>query len=60
MLKAKIDKDNNVICPNCDRSEYDIFRRDNLGEGTYLNHCKCGCGQLFAYKVDKQNIAVIE
>lgn len=60
MPKAKIDKDNNITCPDCNKSEYEIFRRDDLDQEIYLNHCKCSCGQLFTYKVDKKNNVIIE
>lgn len=56
MYKAKIDKDNNIICPDCNKSKYKVFKRDNVDTGIYLNRCKCeNCGQLFNYKVDKKN-----
>lgn len=64
MLKAKIDPETkDILCPTCSESKFVIFRRDRLEETAkegYLNHCKCGCGQIFIYIVDQRGNVVVE
>ena len=63
MLKAKIDPETkDILCPTCSESNFVIFRRDPLeaAKERYLNHCKCGSGQLFIYVVDQMGNIVVE
>jgi len=53
MLKAIVNLvSKEVFCPTCYKSNYTIFRRDELEKDVYLNHCRCECGQIFVYKVN--------
>lgn len=63
MLKAKIDPETkDILCPTCSKSNFVIFRRDRLEttKERYLNHCKCGCGQIFIYVVDQMGNVVVD
>jgi transcription elongation factor Elf1 len=55
MRKARVDKSTQtVFCPNCDKSNFNIFRKEPLDEGKiYLHHAKCkDCGLLFVFKAN--------
>ena len=57
MRKAKVDQSTQTVCcPNCDKSNFTIFRKEPLDEGKiYLHHAKCkDCGLLFTYKVNQK------
>ena len=62
VLEAKINPETSeALCPTCEKTNFTIFRRDELPEEIYLNHCKCkNCGQLFIYSVDKKNKPILE
>ena len=62
MLEANINPETfEILCPDCSKSNFKIFRRDKLSKEQYLNHCKCeSCGQIFVYKVDKRNNVILE
>ena len=57
MRKAKIDQiTQKILCPNCDQSNFIVFRKEPLDEDKiYLYHAECkGCGQAFIYKVNQK------
>ena len=57
MRKARVDQSSQtVFCPNCDKSNFDIFRKEPLDRGkVYLHHAECKeCGQPFIYKVNQK------
>jgi len=62
MKEAGINSETSEIaCPSCEKCNFTIFRRDKVSEKMYLNRCKCAsCGQLFIYKVDEKNNAVLK
>jgi len=52
MVEGKINpKTGEIFCPLCNSEHLTTFRKDELTDKVYLNHCKCeSCGQLFVYK----------
>jgi len=54
MVEGKISpKTGEIICPLCNNENFITFRKDEITDKIYLNHCKCeSCGQLFVYKID--------
>ena len=57
MRKAKVEQHTQeVFCPECNKSNFNIFGKEPLDEGKiYLHHAKCkDCGLLFIYKVNQK------
>lgn len=63
MRKAKIDQPaQRILCPNCDKSNFTIFRKEFLHDGeTYLHHARCeDCGQPFIFNVDSEGNTFVD
>ena len=63
MRKAKIEQNTQtILCPNCDKSNFTVFRKEPLDEGkVYLHHAECKeCGQTFIYKVNQKGEPFID
>ncbi len=63
MRKAKIGQiTQKILCPNCDQSNFIVFRKEPLDEGKiYLHHAKCeGCGELFVFKVNPKGEVFVD
>ncbi len=55
MRKARIEQATLVVyCPNCDKSNFTVFRNESLiGGEIHLHFAKCEeCGESFIYKVN--------
>jgi len=61
MVEGKINpKAGEIFCPSCNSENFITFRKDELTDKVYLNHCKCeSCGQLFVYKTDNGETSII-
>jgi len=61
MVEGKINlKTGEILCPLCSSEHFTTFRKDELTDRIYLNHCKCeSCGQLFVYKTNDGEADII-